>query len=72
MTTIDGGEKIPEGATHLINVCDTFSYEDYIVFAFGDEDMKNKRQEYNKNMQRINNVIKLINRRDAKGRKHDG
>ena len=34
--------EIPKGATHKLIVCDTFSYEDYYVFAFGEEDLKQK------------------------------
>lgn len=64
MSRIDGGIEIPEGATHMITVCDTFSYEDYIVFAFGEEDLAEKRIKYNKNMQRMGEVIKL--KQDAK------
>ncbi len=59
MTTTDDSIKIPEGATHMLIVCDTFSHEDYTVFAFGESDLKAKKRQYNRNMQRINQIIPL-------------
>ncbi len=59
MTRTSDGWVIPKDATHLLIVCDTFSYEDYPVFVFGEVDLKAKRRKYNKNMQRINQVIPL-------------
>jgi len=41
-------------ATHMIVVCDTFSYEDYPVYVMPGENVKEKESEYNeKNMQRV-------------------
>jgi hypothetical protein len=49
-----------EGASHLIVVCDTFSYEDYPVFVKPEEDLEEKKKKYNGvNMQKIMEVIKL-------------
>ncbi len=59
MTRSANAIEIPVGATHMIIVCDTFSYEDYTVFAFGEESLKYLKVKYNKNMQRINQVIPL-------------
>jgi len=49
--------KIPKGATYMLDVCDTFNYKNYLVFAFGEEDLTAKRKKYTKNMQRINSVV---------------
>lgn len=40
---MEGKEK---GATHIIVVCDTFSYEDYPIFVMPDEDVRKKSFEY--------------------------
>ncbi len=48
------------GATHIISVCDTFSYDDYPVYVMPGEDLEKKKIEYNgKEMQRINEVITI-------------
>jgi hypothetical protein len=48
------------GATHIISVCDTFSYEDYPVYVMPSEDLQEKRKLYDGiNMQRINLVIEI-------------
>lgn len=47
------------GATHIVSVCDTFSYEDYPGYVTGQEALEEKVGEYPKNMQRINEVIEL-------------
>jgi hypothetical protein len=46
--------------THLLVVCDTFDWEDYPVYADGDEDCKAKYKHYNGNdMQRVMEVYDL-------------
>ena len=48
------------GATHLISVVDTFDYDDYPVFVMPEDDLFEKRKQYdNVNMQRINEVVEL-------------
>ena len=48
---------IPEaerrGATHLLDVCDTFDYEHYPVYVMPDDDLKEKVSHYNENMQSV-------------------
>ncbi len=57
---IERGKK--KGATHVISVCDTFSYEDYPVFVMPEDNLAEKQQEYNgSDMQRINETIDLKN-----------
>jgi hypothetical protein len=47
----------PENATHILSVCDTFSYEDYPVYVLKGESVKKKEDEYNnKNMQKVNEI----------------
>jgi hypothetical protein len=49
-----------QGATHMIVVCDTFSYEDYPVYVSPDESLGEIRSNYDdKNMQRIMEVVEL-------------
>lgn len=45
--------------THIISVCDTFSYDDYPVFCTGETELAEKKKKYENgaNMQRINEVI---------------
>jgi len=61
-----------EGATHVIVVCDTFSYEDYPVFVKPEENIQEKVTEYrSKSMQRVMEVYNLaldINTQLNKGR----
>lgn len=48
------------GKDYMIIVCDTFSYEDYPVYAHGNGDFLEKYSRYNgKNMQRIMEVYDL-------------
>lgn len=57
---IERAKKMRPKPTHIISVCDTFSYDDYPVFVLPSEDLKKKKKRYdNVNMQRINEVIKL-------------
>ncbi|GCE16807.1 hypothetical protein [Dictyobacter kobayashii] len=49
-----------EGATHVIVVCDTFSYEDYPVMVKPEEKVKDIAKKYDgENMQRIMEVYNL-------------
>lgn len=48
-----------EGATHLIVVCDTFDWEDYPVFVSPQENVHEKEEHYNGNMQRVMEVYNL-------------
>ena len=46
------------GATHIISVCDTFDWDDYPVYVYANENVKEKSKEYDgKNMQKINEII---------------
>lgn len=48
------------GATHIISVCDTFDWDDYPVYVMPDEDLEEKKKQYNGvNMQKINEVITM-------------
>lgn len=52
-----------QGAMYLISVCDTFDYEDYPVYAKSEEEMIKKKEHYkNASMQRVNEVVELIDR----------
>ena len=43
--------------THMLVVCDTFSYEDYPVYVSGSENPREEFQKYNgKNMQKVMEV----------------
>lgn len=47
-------------ATHLIVICDTFSYEDYPIYAHGEKDCKAKAKSHNgPNMQSVHEIINL-------------
>ena len=49
-----------EKATHLIVVCDTFSYEDYPVSVLHGENVREKLKKYdNSNMQSVMEVYDL-------------
>ncbi len=49
-----------KGAKYIISVCDTFDYDDYPVYVMPDENLTERKKEYNgENMQRINEVITL-------------
>jgi len=51
---------VSNGATHMIIVCDSFSYEDYPVYVKPGEDVHTKSSEYSgKNMQRVMEVYAL-------------
>ena len=52
-----GQEK---GATHMLVVCDTFSYEDYPVFVMPDENVRDEAEQNNgPNMTKLMEVYKL-------------
>lgn len=49
-----------EGASHVIVVCDTFSYEDYPVYVKKDQDVLKIYKEYTeKSMQRVVEVYSM-------------
>ena len=48
-----------EGATHMIVVCDTFSYEDYPVYVGPDEDVRQRESGFGTNMQKVMEVYDL-------------
>ena len=51
---------VADGATHMIVVCDTFSYEDYPVYVSATENVIEVRDKYNgPNMQRVMEVYSL-------------
>lgn len=54
---IETGKK--KGASYLIVVCDTFSYEDYPVYVKPEEDLEKLKSKYSQNMQRIMEIIDL-------------
>jgi len=54
-----------DGATHVMVVCDTFSYEDYPVLIMPGDDLAEKRREYSDNMQRVMEVIPIQSEREA-------
>ena len=48
------------GATHVVVVCDTFSYEDYPVEVFPGQSVESVRAKYSgKDMQRVMEVIEI-------------
>lgn len=49
-----------DDATHLVVVCDTFDYENYPVYVYRDEDVREVAARYdNKNMQRVAEVYNM-------------
>lgn len=63
-TTQDIEEWFKQGvkrkATHMVIVCDSFSYEDYPVYVSEGEDVKKVLRDYNqKEMQRVMEVYNL-------------
>ena len=54
---INTGRK--KGAAYIISVCDCFDYEDYPVYVMPNENLEEIKAEYRKDMQRINEIIKL-------------
>ena len=53
-------DNAPKGATHMIVVCDTFSYEDYPSYVKKGEDVHDKVKYYsNSNMQTVMEVYNL-------------
>ncbi len=48
------------GARYIISVCDTWDWEDFPVYVMPDEDLEEKKKEYNGvNMHKINEVITI-------------
>jgi hypothetical protein len=49
-----------QGATCILVVCDSFSYEQYPVYCKDDNDLAKKKYEYaGRNMQRVEGEIKV-------------
>jgi sugar phosphate isomerase/epimerase len=48
------------GAKHIISVCDTFDWDDYPVYVMPDENLEERKKDYNGvDMQRINEIITI-------------
>jgi hypothetical protein len=53
-------DRAPKNATHMMVVCDTFSYEDYPVFVSKTEKVKEEYAKYHgPNMQKVMEVYNL-------------
>jgi hypothetical protein len=53
-------EGVAKGAKYLISVCDTFDYDDYPVYVMPNDNLEEKKSEFDGvNMQRINEVVTL-------------
>ncbi len=51
---------VEQGATHMIVVCDTFSYEDYPVYVKKGEDVRDVYKKHDgSNMQKVMEVYSL-------------
>ena len=51
---------VEKGATHMIVVCDTFSFEDFPVYVMPEEDVHTRKSEYDDtNMHRITGVYSM-------------
>lgn len=60
---------VKQGATHMIVVCDTFSYEDYPVYVAPGDSPRTRAEEFDgKNMQKIIEVYDL--RKDKREQLH--
>lgn len=51
---------IKTGATHLIVVCDTFSWEDYPVYVMPTEDVRSIESKYS-NSEKMSKVMEVYN-----------
>lgn len=57
---------VAQGATHMIVVCDTFSYEDYPAFVMPDENVHDREKELAEgSMQKVMEVYDLRGDREA-------
>lgn len=53
-------EAVTKGARHIIDVCDTFDYDNYPVYVMPNEDLNKIAQKYNgNNMQRIEVILNV-------------
>lgn len=53
---------VAQGSTHMIVVCDTFDYQDYVVFVTSDQDVRKVVPKYQLsagNMQKVMEVYDL-------------
>lgn len=49
-----------QGAKYMISICDTFDHDDYPVYVMPEENLEEKKREFDGvNMQRINEVVTL-------------
>ncbi len=63
--------KNEPGCTHMIVVCDTFSYEDYPVIIKSHEDVRERAKEYDGvKMQRIMEVYSMALDKDEQMAEH--
>lgn len=46
-----------QGAKYLLNVCDTWDYDNYPVFLDTDDELTAARKTYSQNMQRIDAIL---------------
>lgn len=53
-------KAIRDKATHIVSVCDTFSYDDYPVYVMPGDNLEEIKAKYHgENMQVINEVIQI-------------
>lgn len=53
-------EAKAQGAKWLVNVCDTFDYENYPVYCKDDKELEEAKQRYDgQNMQRIEAIVEV-------------
>lgn len=50
---------VEQGATYMIVICDTYDWKDYPIFVFSDEDIHERNEHYNKNMQKVMEIYNL-------------
>ena len=67
----DRFDEATSGATHMLIVCDTFSYEDYPVYVWANEDVNERILHYSQNMQRVMEVYNLSKPFRGVGREWD-
>jgi hypothetical protein len=54
------------GHEFILSVCDTFDYDDYPVYCENREELMRRYDVYNgKNMQRVNEIIRVPKKKDA-------
>jgi phosphopantetheine adenylyltransferase len=58
---------VQEGATHMIVVCDSFSYDDYPVYVKPSENVRAKYQEYLDGKHSMQRVMEIYSLKKPKG-----